>query len=131
MVQGALPSTALPSIGYAISASQGGKMSLPVAPGSYIYSHFKHVTGVPAPDGVQGVTINKLKILDVLIEQLSQAKQRPRMDFNAASGSDEQRIDALIEQYETKIRQVQAASSAMPYAPQPSAPAGVLFNLVA
>jgi hypothetical protein len=124
-------SAAFPSIGYAISASYGGKTSLPVAPASYIYSHFKHVSGVPAPDGVAGVTINRLKILDVLIEQLNQIKKRPEPAYNPVNPVSDKQIDALIEQYENQIRQARAASAAMPYKPSPTAPAGAVLNLVA
>jgi hypothetical protein len=124
-------SAALPSIGYAISASYGGRTSLPVAPSSYIYSHFKHVSGVPAPEGIKGVTISRLKILDVLIEQLNQIKKRPEPAYNQAKPMSDKQIDALIEQYETQIRQAKAASAIMPYKPSPSAPAGAIFNLVA
>jgi hypothetical protein len=102
-------------------------MSLPVSSGNYIYSHFKHVSGTPAPEGTHGVTINKLKILDVLIEQLSQIKKRPELSTDF-SMSDNQ-IDALIEQYENQLRQVRAVNSAMPYTPTPAAPVGVIFNL--
>jgi hypothetical protein len=128
MIQGGIFS-GIPSIGYAISVSREGKMSLPVSPGTYIYSHFKHVSGTPAPEGTRGVTINKLKILDVLIEQLSQIKKRPEpvTDFSL---SDKQ-IDALIDQYETQIRQAHAASNVIPYAAAPAVPTGALFNLVA
>jgi hypothetical protein len=124
-------SAALPSIGYAISASYGGRTSLPVAPSSYIYSHFRNVSGVPAPEGVQGVTISKLKILDVLIEQLNQVKKRPEPVYNPANAMSDKQIDALIEQYENQIRQAKAASAVMPYKPSPAAPAGALLNLVA
>jgi hypothetical protein len=103
-------------------------MSLPVAPSSYIYSHFKHVSGVPAPEGVHGVAITKLKILDVLIEQLSQIKKQ---GTGAGGPVPDDRIDALIEQYENQIRQAKAASVSMPYNPAPQAPAGAVFNLVA
>ncbi|GHU82241.1 hypothetical protein FACS189468_6230 [Spirochaetia bacterium] len=120
----------LPSIGYAIGVSGGGRMSLPVAPANYIYSHFKHVSGVPAPEGVRGVAINKLKVLDVLIEQLSQIKRRPEPAFNDTNPTDE-RVDAMIQQYENQIRQAQAASAAMPYNPRPAAPLGAVFSLVA
>ena len=106
-------------------------MSLPVAPASYIYSHFKHVSGTPAPDGVRGVTVNKLKILDVLIEQRSQIKRQPPPDSDAAFSMSEEQINALIEQYENQIRQARAASTVMPYSPMPTAPAGAVFNLVA
>jgi hypothetical protein len=104
-------------------------MSLPVAPVNYIYSHFRHVSGVPAPEGVRGVTINKLKILDVLIEQLNQIKKQPTANLDSSPSDD--RINALIEQYRSQIRQAQAASMAMPYRPHVAAPAGALFNLVA
>ncbi|MDR3130098.1 MAG: hypothetical protein LBU18_00970 [Treponema sp.] len=129
MIKGTLPAAALPSIGYAISTSGSGRMSLPVAPANYIYSHFRHVSGVPAPEGTRGVTINKLKILDVLIEQLGRMKTKPEMDleFSPSDG----RIDALIEQYRSQIRQTQAAGAVMPYKPAAQASAGMLFNLVA
>jgi hypothetical protein len=103
-------------------------MSLPVSPGSVIYSHFKHVSGVPAPEGTQGVTINRLKILDVLIEQLSQMKKQPERSSNNETMSND-RIDALINQYENQIRQARAASAAMPYAAAPSAPTGAVFSV--
>jgi hypothetical protein len=104
-------------------------MSLPVASSNYIYSHFKHVSGTPAPEGVRGVTISKLKILDVLIEQLNQIKKQPAAQQELSRPDDQ--IDALIEQYRSQIRQAQAASAAMPYTPHAAAPAGALFNLVA
>jgi hypothetical protein len=122
--------TAVPSIGYAISASRSGKMSVPVSPGSYIYSHFKHVSGVPAPEGSRGVSINRLKILDVLIEQLAQIKKRPE-PASLDTGLSDAQIDALIDKYQGQIRQAQAAANVMPYKPAPSAPAGALVNLVA
>jgi hypothetical protein len=129
MIQGLMPTATLPSIGYAISISQSGRTVLPVASSSYIYSHFKNVSGTPAPDGVHGVTISKLKILDVLIEQLNQIKKQPATK-SELSRSDDQ-IDALIEQYRSQIRQAQAVSTATPYKPQAAVPAGALFNLVA
>jgi hypothetical protein len=129
MSSGVLANTAIPSIGYAISVSRKGKMSLPVAPSNYIYSHFRHVSGTPAPEGTRGVAINRLKILDVLIEQLAQIKKRPEpgLDTNAS----DERLDALIDQYRGQIRQAQAAAAAMPYSPAPSSAAGAVVNLVA
>jgi hypothetical protein len=109
--------------------ASSGRMSLPVSPSSYIYSHFKHVTGVPAPEGTKGVTISKLKILDVLIEQLAQMKKQPEAALETTPSPD--RVDALIHQYEGQIKAARAASSAMPYALVPAAPTGALFNLVA
>jgi hypothetical protein len=126
---GAMPFQAFPSIGYAISASREGKMSLPVAPSAYIYSHFKHVSGIPAPEGVRGVTISKLKILDTLIEQLTRMKKQPAFHAGIEGGDSEKRINALIEQYQNQIRSAQAASAAVSYVPAAAPGAGAIFSL--
>jgi hypothetical protein len=130
MVSGILRGSAFPTIGYAISAAAGGKMSLPVAPSAYIYSHFRHVSGVPAPEGTSGVALSKLKILDVLIEQLARIKKNPDAGLAVDAPSDE-KIDALIEHYESQIRAAQAANAAMPYKPAPPVSSGMILNLVA
>jgi len=122
---GAIPNSAFPSMGLVISRATDGRMSLPVSPGMMIYSHFKHVSGTPAPEGTQGVNISRLKILDTMIEQLSKMKNKPHADFGNLEGTDENRINALIEQYQ---KQLKAAQSVGVYAP--NAPAtGALFNL--
>jgi hypothetical protein len=129
MIGGISQASSFPSIGYAINASARGKMSLPVAQSAYIYSHFRHVSGVPAPEGTRGVAISKLKILDVLIEQLSRLKKTPDTGFTADAPSDE-RLNALIAHYESQIRTAQAANAAMPYKPTLPSSTGILFNLV-
>jgi hypothetical protein len=110
-----------------MSAPSNGRMSLPVSPGMVIYSHFKHVSGTPAPEGTSGVNISKLKILDTLIEQLSKMKKQSSTDLGVLSETDEKRINALIEQYQ---RQIKAAQSVNFYTP--AAPAtGALFSISA
>jgi len=124
---GIIPHQAFPSIGYAIQAASSGRASLPVAPGLVIYSHFKHISGTPAPEGTQGVNISKLKILDTLIEQLSKVKNQPAMDFGNFDGNDEKRINALIEQYQKQLKTAQSAGIYTPTAPA----TGILFNIAA
>jgi hypothetical protein len=128
MNTGAISYPNFPSIGYAISAAQGGRMSLPVSPTVYIYSHFKHVTGVPAPEGTQGINISKLKILDTLIEQLVRMKKQPSPYFGEPGENAEKRIDALIDQYQKQIHSAQAAAT--PYTPVAPA-SGAFFNIIA
>lgn len=106
-------------------------MSLPVSPASYIYSHFKHVSGTPAPEGTRGVAITRLKVLDVLIEQLAQMKKKPAVSGADALSLSGEQIDALIEHYEGQIKAARSANSVMPYVPAPQAPAGALFSLSA
>jgi hypothetical protein len=114
-----------PSIGYAINAAKNGRMSLPVAPAQLIYSHFKHVSGTPAPEGTQGVNISKLKIINTLIEQLSRMKNETPANLGEMSASDEKRIDAMIEQYQKQLKAAQSVAHYAPAAPN----AGVLFNI--
>jgi len=124
---GSIPNHTFPSMGYVISAARDGRMSLPVAPSMLIYSHFKHVSGTPAPDGMQGVNISKLRILDTMIEQLNQMKKQPSIDFSTLSESDDRRINLLIDQYQKQIKAAQAVSHYTPAAPI----TGALFNISA
>jgi len=122
---GAIPHQAFPSIGYAISASGNGRMSLPVAPGMLIYSHFEHISGIPAPEGTQGVNISRLKILNTLISQLDRIRGQSAIDFGNLEGNDEQRVNALVEQYQRQVQAAQAVGIA------PAAPSqGLLFNIM-
>ena len=126
MIRG-IPNITVPAVNYNSSA-QSGKMSLPVDSSSLIYSHFEHVSGVPAPKGTQGVAISKLNLLDVLIGQINQInKGRPALPsaLKAPSGQ----VDALIENYRNQIRQAKAASAAMPYVRSPGIQAGAVFSL--
>ena len=124
----AIPHQVYPSFGYAITAASKGGTSLPVAPGLLIYSHFKHVSGTPAPEGTQGVNITKLKILDTMIEQLSRMKSRDMIDTRDTENldsSNEKRINALIEHYQNQIKTAQNVSIYIPAAPA----TGALFNI--
>ena len=119
------PVNTFPSV-YAINASHLGKTSLPVSPSAAIYAQFEHVYGTPAPEGVQGVNINKLKIIDTLIEQLSRMKGEPNPLFELSGQTEENRINVLIEQYQTQIRQM--ANAQNPFAP--AAPQlGAIFSI--
>ena len=120
-----VPVNAFPSV-YAINASQTGKAFLPVSPSSAIYAQFKHVSGTPAPEGVQGVNINKLKIIDTLIEQLSKMKKEPEPLTDLGGLSEEKRINAIIEHYQEQVRRTAGAGN--PFAP--AAPQiGAIFSI--
>ena len=124
MVLGA-SNISMPAISY--TAGNYGKMSLPVDSSALIYSHFEHVSGIPAPEGTQGVTISKLNLLDVLIGQLNQINRASpgKSPANPTGG-----VDALIENLESQIRQAKSESASMPYIPAPSAEPGILFSLL-
>jgi len=124
---GAVPYHTFPSVGYAISAARDGRMSLPVSPGLLIYSHFKHVSGTPAPEGTRGVNISKLKILDTMIEHLSKMKNEPAINLGPLNENDEKRINALIDQYQKQLKAAQSVSVYTPAAPV----TGALFSITA
>jgi hypothetical protein len=124
---GNIPYHTFPSFGYAISAASGGRTSVPVAPGQVIYSHFKHVSGTPAPEGTTGVNISKLKILNTLIDQLDKMKNQTSASVGMINEQDENRINALIDQYQSRIKAAQNTGIYTPAAPA----TGVLFNIAA
>ena len=124
---GNISNSTFPSIGVAISAANNGRMSLPVAPSQLIYSHFKHVSGTPAPEGTEGVNISKLKILNTLIEQLEKMKGQEAIEYSSIDESDQKRIDALIEHFQQQIKAAQAAPVYTPAAPV----MGLLFDIAA
>ena len=121
MVQ-SVSGVSIPGIRFAMANS--GKMSVPVDPPSLMYSNFEHVSGIPAPEGSQGVSISRLHLLDLLIGQLNQARQVPSFKtLNPYEG-----MDGLIEAYRNQIVEADAASAAMPYIPSPNAQSGILFS---
>ena len=130
MIRG-ISNITIPSVNNYIA--QGPRMSLPVDPRSMIYSHFRYVSGTPAPEGSYGVAISKLNLLDVLIGQLNQLRQsnaqNSGLSSNLGQGMSDEAINALMEQYTSEIRQAKALSEAMPYISAPSAEAPSVLSL--
>ena len=124
---GNVPYHAFPSVGYAMSAARDGRMSIPVSPSQLIYSHFEHVSGTPAPEGTRGVNISKLKIINTLIDQLEKMKKQTPVNTGALDENDEERINALINQYQKQIKTAQSVKIYTPAVPA----AGALFSLTA
>ena len=150
MVRG-IPNITVPSISHI--TAQSGKMSLPVDSSSLIYSHFEHVSGVPAPKGTHGVSISKINLLDVLIGRLNQARKSSASQALFSQGSSAGRMaagrepasvasvqqagrpgagnfDALVDHMRNQIKQAKAASEAMPYIPSPNTQPGSLFSFL-
>jgi hypothetical protein len=143
MVRG-IPSVSIPNLSPIVA--QGGKMALPVDSSSLIYSHFEHVSGVPAPKGTQGVSISKINLLDVLIGRLNQVKksapsaslnaQRPTLNAvrdqisEKANAGPSDRFNSLVDSMRNQLKQAKAASEAMPYIPSPNTQPGALFSLI-
>ena len=116
----------VPSLNHLTSTD--GRMSLPVNSSSLVFSHLRYVSGVPAPEGIQGISIDKLHLLDSLIGQLNRIKNNA-VSQHMEEGADPQNLDALIESYRSQLVQARAASEVMPYIPSPNLYPGSFLNL--
>lgn len=113
------------------SISSGGRTYVPVKPSQYGYAQFQYVAGYPATNGQAGVSVDKIKILNTLIDQLVTMKQKNIQPKVSARGelSDDQ-INVLIKQYQSQIKTVTAAAENIPY--KPAMPqTGAVVDLVA
>ncbi len=108
--------------------SRPGRVTMPVPPGQVIYAHFEHVAGVAAKSG-RSATVDKLKILNTLIERLITLKQDPLASRENAGRVSPGQIDALIEQYGREAHALAARTG--PYMPSLSLPPGSLVSLAA
>ena len=111
--------------------SSAGRTYVPVSPSQFGYAQFEYVAGYPAPAGQQGISIDKIKILNTLIEQLVSMKQKNIQTPITSRGqiSDDQ-INTLIKQYQEQIKTVTATAESLPYKP-PMPQTGTVLNLVA
>jgi hypothetical protein len=123
---GGVSNVTIPTLSYPMG--QQGKMALPVDPSLLIYSNFEHVSGIIAPEGTHGVSINKLNLLDVLIGMVNKINKTPASQA-PANINPTKSVDSIIENLENIIRQAKASSKAMPYRPSPAAESGMLFSL--
>jgi len=112
-------------------ASSGTRTFVPVKPSQFMYSQFQYVSGYPAPNGQEGVSIDKIKILNTLIDHLVNMKQQNIQPKVSEQGqiSDKQ-IDTLINQYQKQIQTVAATAETLDYKP-PMPKTGVIVDLVA
>ncbi len=115
------------------SFSSSGKLYVPVSPALVGYTQFEHVKGVAASSGSGGVNISKIKILNTLIDRLVEMKQQPIVTNDSQELSDSQ-VDALIDDYQSKIQNIQSVAKLNPYALGGGAPVaqpGSLFSIAA
>lgn len=68
--------------------ADAGEVIMPVRPAQMVYANFKHIQVLPESRLKDGVPLYKLKILDILIDQLS--PKRPVASVDAGS------IDLII-----------------------------------
>ncbi|MBE6360913.1 MAG: hypothetical protein E7059_05620 [Treponema bryantii] len=107
-----------------ISSAGTGKLYVPVSQNSLLYSHFSHVSGVAAKNDQSGVSISKIRILNSLIENLTNAKTASVEKEKITHMPDEQ-VDVLIQKYQ---KQIQQAATSQYLIPGSQIQAGLIFS---
>ncbi|HUW42448.1 MAG TPA: hypothetical protein VMV90_15685 [Rectinemataceae bacterium] len=119
-------------LSFVYAARYGGqdRITVPVLPSQALYANFQHILGVPAQKGAATYGIDRLQVLEVLLEQLESAKtQAPPVreapaDFGASG------VDALIGKYGGELHAL-ATAPARPYAQAPTLAPGAIFSIAA
>lgn len=115
-------------LSYAYNAGTSGRVSVPVRPSQLVYSYFKNVSGTATP-GASAYSLDKLKILDTIIERLRTVKEQPQVEREATGMTDE-RLDALIQHYGQQLHAAMATSPTAYGKPQGVVP-GMLVSVAA
>ena len=111
--------------------SSAGRTYVPVSASQFGYAQFEYVAGYPAPSGQQGISVDKIKILNTLIEQLVSMKQKNiQQPLTSRGEMNDDQINTLIKQYQEQIKTVTATAENLPYKP-PMPQTGAVLNLVA
>ncbi len=114
---------------YSAIAGNSGKVKVPVQPNLVVYSQLEHISGVAARQNQRGVNINKIQILNTLIDRLTAAKQNP-MPSSVDQATDTKQIDALIKNFSDQVqRAVAAADSTIFAVPTVPAQTGAIFSI--
>lgn len=107
----------------------GQTVALPVSPGELIYAHFRHISPVPAPPGSEGFSLDKLRMLENLIDRLVATKGGGAF-VKSVEGLKPKEVDMLIARYQMSLHEATRSQPPAPYLPAAAAP-GAILNLVA
>ena len=109
--------------------SSSGRISVPVSRAQSPYAQFKYVQGVPTSSKGRAVPVNRLRVLNNLIDSLVGQKDsssvKPKLN-----GLSDKAIDAMISQFANKLHNA-VSTSGVPYAAPLGYSSGSLVNLTA
>ncbi|MEM5948380.1 hypothetical protein WKV44_07465 [Spirochaetia bacterium 38H-sp] len=102
MILHSIPVTRLPAIKYLNSFSSALPVTVPVKSPGPVMIRLNNVIGIPAVSDDQGVSLDKLQMLDVLIERFSkishkEAPVKPRKDLPSPI------LDAMVKEMESRL----------------------------
>ena len=110
--------------------SPGASVALPVEANELLYAHFKHISAVPAPAGTQGFSLERLRMLDNLIDRLVTTKGH-RAYVRDLAGLNADELNHLITHYQNLLHDVSQQPSLAPYEAGKAPGPGNLLNFVA
>jgi len=84
--------------------SGSGTLYVPVSPSAVVYTQFSHVRGMASTSSEGGVSVNKIKILNTLIDQLVSMKTKQTLSKNQVAELSDNQKDVLIKQYQKQIQ---------------------------
>ena len=104
-----------------------GRITLPQNGG--LYSRFKHIQGIPSSSSDGGYSVNKLRMIDLLVDRLIRMKGNGAQEMNrAGSGDPDELFTRYAEELAATIRKTDAVS---PSVAASVAGRGLLFDMVA
>ncbi|NLK45933.1 MAG: hypothetical protein GX297_04675 [Treponema sp.] len=118
------------SYSYASTHNTGGKIAVPVKPSMVIYSQLEHISGYADPKATNGITLNKVHLLNTLIDKVTSAKSGVTEKINIEALS-EAELDNLISDYQAKLQTQINIAKDNPYAVPLLELTGSAVNLVA
>ncbi len=84
--------------------SSAGSLYVPVKPSAVLYAQFDYVHGTAAGPNQEGVSLNRIKILNSLINQLASLRHKDAQEVDVDNLSDNYKDD-LIREFQTQIQE--------------------------
>ena len=113
-------------------SSSTGRLYVPVKASVAVFTQFDYVRGTPAGKGEKGVSVDRIRILNTLFDQLVSMRKKTASKEDLAELSDSQK-DALINTYQKQVKDsFEVANQISAYGLAGFAPeAGAVFDIMA
>ena len=115
------------SYSYASMHNASGKVAIPVKPSMVIYSQLEHISGYADPKDSSGISLNKVYMLNTLIDKVSSSKVEASSKKIDTAGLSEAQVDTMISDYQAKLQTQLTTAKTNPYA---VIPVGLTGNAV-
>ncbi|MCQ2579803.1 MAG: hypothetical protein MJ159_03805 [Treponemataceae bacterium] len=119
------------SYSYASTHNATGKVAVPVKPSMVIYSQLEHISGYADAKGANGISLNKVYMLNTLIDKVSSSTTAASTEKAKVTGLSEEQIDNLISDYQAQLQTKLSVAKDNPYAIVPTGLTGNAVDFVA